>query len=225
MSFSEPFWEDLLQFIDERQVIPILGPELLQIQRDGKTVLLDRYLAQRLGERLAIPTDDLPEEGPLNQVICRYLHQSASNRRERIYSQLRLILNDLHLPVPEPLRQLAKIRHFNLYVSMTFDRLLRQALAEERGEEPEVIVYTPSAGEVRDLPCEASGLTRPTIFQLMGQIASTPDYTVTEEDTLEFLYAMHSGKRPTCCSTSCAVITCCSSAAATRTGWRGSSSG
>ncbi len=196
MNFSKPFWDDLLQFIDERHVIPVLGHELLQIEVDGEKCLLDRYLARKLGERLGVATDDLAEDTPINSVVCAYLNKSQLNRRERIYSQLRLITNELPIPVPESLRRLAQIRDFNLYVSMTCDGLLKRALQEERGEEPDQIVYSPSASEVQDLRRGAGALKRSTVFQLMGQVSSTPDYVVTEEDTLEFFCAMQSGKRP-----------------------------
>jgi len=33
--FDEDAWDDLLNYIEERRVIPIIGPDLLRVQTDG----------------------------------------------------------------------------------------------------------------------------------------------------------------------------------------------
>ncbi len=196
MSLPESSWDDLLQFIDEGRVIPIVGSELLRATNGNNELSFDCRLAHRLAERLEVAAEDLPEQGALNHVACLYLKKSTQNRRERIYSQLRLIINDVHVPIPEPLRKLAEIERFQLYVTMTADSLLRDALADVRKSEPDVIVYSPGSNDTSDLTSDMSHLKRPTVFHLLGRVSSTPDYVVTDEDTLEFLYALQSGDRP-----------------------------
>ena len=99
-------------------------------------------------------------------------------------------------PLPEPLRKLASVPFFDLFISVTFDSLLKQAIDEVRfaGESrTDVLAYTPST--VQDLPCEKSDLKRPVVFHLLGKLSASPDYVITEEDTLEFLYSMQSDSR------------------------------
>lgn len=197
MGLPESSWDDLLQFIDDGQVIPLVGRELLRVADGAESVSLDLYLARRLAQRLGVAADlpaDVQHGGALNQVVCVYLSQSVKNRRERVYSQLRQIMGEVHPPLPEPLLKLAGIQHFKLYVSLTPDALLHDALAAQRGGQPDVLAYTPAAGD--DLPCETARLPRPTVFHLLGRVSSTPDYVVTDEDLLEFLYALQSGRRP-----------------------------
>lgn len=193
---SQFFWDDLLEYVEDRRVIPILGPDLLSIRHPGGENLLLRFAAERLAERLSIPVDNMPENDGLNQVVCRYLEKGG--RREDVYPQLRRVMKDLQLPTPEPLKKLAQIRHFNLFVTMTFDLLLEQALNEERfGGAPktETLAYAPN--NVQDLPCEMAKLEHPTVYHLLGRLSASPDYAITEEDTLEFLYSMQSeAKRP-----------------------------
>jgi hypothetical protein len=190
------FWDDLLDYVEDGRVIPILGPDLLSIQQPGGEKLLLRFAAERLAERLSIPVVNMPQDDGLNQVVCRYLGKGG--RREDIYPQLRRVMKDLQLPTPEPLKKLAQIRHFNLYVTMTFDLLLEQALNEERfGGTPktETLAYAPN--NVQDLTCEMAKLERPTVYHLLGRLSASPDYAITEEDTLEFLYSMQAeAKRP-----------------------------
>jgi hypothetical protein len=190
------FWDDLLEYIEDRRVIPILGPHLLPIRHPGGEKLFLRFASERLAERLSIPVDEIPEEEGLNHVVCRYLE--AGGRREDVYPRLRTVMKDLVLPTPDPLKKLAQIRHFNLYVTTTFDLLLEQALNEERfGGAPKSATLAYSPNNVQDLPCEMANLDHPTVYHLFGRISSSPDYAITDEDTLEFLYAMQSeSKRP-----------------------------
>ena len=37
-TLDEEAWEDLLNFIEERRVIPIIGPELLQVETEERRV-------------------------------------------------------------------------------------------------------------------------------------------------------------------------------------------
>src|SRR5215218_5794324 len=117
---QSPFeWDDLLEYIDDRRVIPILGPELLRVTENGVETTLHSLLAQRLAKRLNLPAEALAAVNPLNQVVCRHLEKGG--QREDVYSRLRSVMKELQLPTPDPLRKLAQIRHFTLYVSTTFD--------------------------------------------------------------------------------------------------------
>ena len=197
MNISD-FWDDLLEDVEDGSVIPILGPDLLSIRQPEGEKLLGRLVAERLAERLSLPVDNMPEDAGLDQVVCRYL-ENPGNKKEDIYRQLRRVMTNLPLPTPEPLKKLAQIRHFNLYVTMTIDLLLEQALNEERfagASKSETLAYVPN--DVEDLPCEMAKLDRPTVYHLLGRLSATPlDYAITEEDTLEFLYSMQAeAKRP-----------------------------
>ncbi len=194
---QEFFWDDLLEFIEERRVIPIVGAELLTVpDGNGGEITLLGLLAQKLAERLHVGIEDYTGDDALHQVVCRHLQ--TGGRREEIYPRLRTLLKDLAPPVPPALRQLARIRHFNLYVTTTFDSLLAQALDEERfGGAPKTssLAYAPSHHQ--DLPPDARLAATPTVFHLLGRTSAAPDYVITEEDTLEFFSAMHlEAKRP-----------------------------
>jgi hypothetical protein len=160
----------------------------------GGSPSLHSYLAGRLSQRLNIDAGPLPAEGPLNHVISRYLQ--TGGRREEIYPRLRSIMKEAALDVPRPLRQLAGIADFTLFVTTTFDSLLERAINEARPATPaRAIIYSPNS--LQDLPCEARKLAGPTVFHLLGRLSATPDYVITEEDTLEFLCEMQSeAKRP-----------------------------
>jgi hypothetical protein len=194
---QEFFWDDLLEFIEERRVIPIVGAELLAVPDGaGGEISLVNLLAQKLAERLRVAADDYAGDNALHQVVCRHLQ--AGGRREEIYPRLRTLLKELSPPVPPALRQLARILHFQLYVTTTFDSLLAQAIDEERfggAAKTTSLAYAPSHHQ--DLPSEARQAASPIVFHLLGRASAAPDYVITEEDTLEFFAAMQSEpKRP-----------------------------
>ena len=190
-SLDEDGWDDLLSFIEEHQVIPIIGPELLEVETENGPRLLYDWLAEKLAAKLNIDTALLPQLYTLNDVVCWYL--SMRGRREDAYVRLRGILRDANFSVPRSLRKLAAITDFNLYVSTTFDTLLEQAINEARyggASTVEGIVYTPN--RVADLPSERCALQRPVVYQLFGRVAASPSYVISDEDMLEFICALQS---------------------------------
>jgi len=178
-------------------VIPIVGAELLTVPDGaGGEAPLMRILAQRLAERLRVPAEEFTGDDALHQVVCRYLQRGG--RREEVYPRLRNLLKELAPPVPAVLRELARIRHFDLFVTTTFDSLLAQALDEVRhGGAPRTTSLAYSPNHNQDLPAEARRGGAPTVFHLLGRMSASPDYVITEEDTLEFFTSMQSeSKRP-----------------------------
>jgi hypothetical protein len=184
-------WDDLLNFIEERRVIPIIGPDLLRVETGNGPRLLYEWLAEKLAARLSVDTTDLPKPVTLNDVVCCYLGQRG--RREEAYTRLRSIMREVELAPPAALRRLTQITDFDLFVTTTFDPLLEQAINLERfGGQPgtEVIAYAPN--RVADLPAERSQLTRPVVYHLFGRLSASPTYVVSDEDTLEFICALQS---------------------------------
>ena len=129
-TLDDDAWDDLLSFIEERRVIPIVGPELLLVATErGPRLLLD-WVAEKLAGRLNVNIAELPQPYTLNDVVCWFL--SARGRREEAYVRLRGIIKEANFEPPTALRRLAAITDFDLFVSTTFDPLLETAINLER---------------------------------------------------------------------------------------------
>ena len=190
-AFDEDAWDDLLNYIEERRVIPIIGPDLLRVQTDRGLRPLYEWLAEKLAVRLSVDTVGLPTPLTLNDVLCCYLGQRG--RREEAYTRLRSIMREVQFEPPLALRQLAQITDFDLFVTTTFDPLLEQAINLERygGQTTaDVIAYAPN--RVADLPVERDQLQRTVIYHLLGRLSASPTYVVSDEDMLEFICALQS---------------------------------
>jgi len=189
--FDEDAWDDLLNYIEERRVIPIIGPDLLHVQTDQGLMPLYQWLAGKLASRLSVDPAGLPQPLTLNDVVCSYLGQRG--RREEAYTRLRSILREVEFEPPAALRQLAQITDFDLFVTTTFDPLLERAVNLERyGGQPtaDVIAYAPN--RVADLPAERGQLQRTVVYHLLGKLSASPTYVVSDEDMLEFICALQS---------------------------------
>ncbi len=186
------FWDQLLQFIEDGRVVPVVGQDLLRVTIDGETTSLYGWLAEKLAEYLEVSAEDIPETGALHEVASRFLAQGGE--LEDIYPALKSLLPAAEkMAVPEPLLQLARIRPFKLFVSATFDPLLEMALNQVRfGGQPRTRVFAYSPNAVQDLDQPIEEMDRPVVFHLFGRLSAVPDYAVTDEDTLEFVHSLQS---------------------------------
>ena len=184
-------WDDLLNFIEEKRVIPIIGPELLKVETDSGPRLLYDWLAEKLAAKLNVDTALLPQPYSLNDVVC--WHAASRGRREEAYTRLRSILREATFAPPVALKQLAEIADLDLFVSTTFDGYLEQAINEARfggAQSTEVISYAPN--RIADLATERDQMTRPAVYHLLGRVSASPTYVISDEDTLEFVCALQS---------------------------------
>src|SRR5690349_24948300 len=190
-TLDDDAWDDLLDFIEERRVIPIIGPELLKVETETGPRLLYDWVAEKLAGKLNVDTNELPQPFNLNDVVCSFL--ASRGRREEAYTRVRSILRDATFQPPLALRQLAQITDFDLFVTTTFDPLLESAVNQERfqgAQSTEVITYSPN--RVADLPTERERLQRPVVYHLLGRLSASPTYVISDEDLLEFICALQS---------------------------------
>lgn len=191
----EEFWEELLAYIEERRVVPVIGPDLVTVPDGaGGRVPLASVLAQRLAEKLKVDLSLLPQQPTLNDVASQFV--ARGGRREEVYPKLRLILRDLNPEPPPELLQLAAIDGFDLFVTLTFDGLMLDALTRARAPQdarPLQLAFSPSRAE--DLPRDWMRTESPAVYHLMGKLSAAPEYAVTDEDVLEFVTSLQSEVR------------------------------
>lgn len=191
---QEEFWNDLLDYIQDRLVVPIIGSEFVMVQEGNRDVPLHCWLAQRLVADLELPIVKLPNGFDLHDTVSLNLRQGGE--RDELYAKIQRLLRNANLKPSESLRTLAGIPGFDLFVSLTFDSLLADALGATHmgaGSRAEQIAYSPST--VRDLPCPKAELRQPVVFHLLGRASASPDYVICDEDLLEFVHALQDKQR------------------------------
>jgi TIR domain len=190
-------WDDLIDFIDDGQVVPVIGPELLQTEVAGRQTSLYRLIAQRVAEKdkLQVAWHDFSE---LNDVVSAYLERPGS-LPDDLHPRVARVLKELAptFPVPTPLKKLAEIGKLNLFLSLTPDSLMARALDETRYRGAAVtrqIAFsinqsTSVQGDVQTAPNDDS----PVVFNLFGRAASGAAYAIHDEDVLEYIHRLVSG--------------------------------
>ena len=203
----EEFWEDLLAFIEDGRVLPVLGPELLTVDAGGAQTPLYRVVAERLLTRYGLAPASLPADAvlranhELNDAVC--VLAAAGRRIRDLYRPINDILQKLiaeQQAVLTPLRELASMRHFDLFATTTPDNLLVQTLDAVRFDgrrQTDEIEYAPKlpTDRRRDTP-EVPTSRYTAVFYLFGKADVSPFYAIHDEDVLEFAYTMQAGNGP-----------------------------
>jgi hypothetical protein len=185
-------WKRLVDKIHESNVVPIIGPRLL-VGPDGKS--LQEPIARRLLADCSQPADvPLPAFRELNEAVsllrvCCDPQDLYDQVNEAIRSVLRPPPPAPPIPVPTPIRQLAQITGFRLYVTLTPDDLLAECLKQRCAVNE--IVHSPNlpTSEGKDLPVDWQ--SRPGEVQLLylfGKSRSAPMFAIHDEDVLEYAH-------------------------------------
>ena len=193
-----PFaWERLVGLIAERKVVPVIGQDLLQVVTPLGEMPLYRFIALRAAERLGLDPPPADAANPLHAIATQHLDNHGDWLD--IYSTVAEIVGETEtFDAPPALANLAAIEPLSLFVTTTFDPLLQRALNRIRyggDDATRVLAFTP--GRTKDLPDATYDTTVATVFHLFGRYSISPEYAVTEEDTLEFMHLLQSDvKRP-----------------------------
>ncbi len=203
---SQEFWDDLLTFIEAGSVVPVVGPELHTVVTNAQEVPLYRAIAERLLHKYGLRGCEARNTGQNtgNQVILgphRELHDAVNalieDGRRRVvdfhrpvYDALRDLVPD-GAKIPTALSELAQITDFNLFVTTTFDDLLKRAIDSARPDSGQIqpIAYAPNlpGNRQHDLP-ELWSPSNPCVFHLFGQASPFSFFAIGEEDVLEYMY-------------------------------------
>jgi hypothetical protein len=204
---AEEFWEDLLDFIEDGRVIPVAGPELLLVKEGEEQVPLYRVVAERLLSKYGLSASALAdgqvlrEHHELNDAVC--VLARAGRRIKDLYRPVNDILARVlaeRTVDTEPLRQLAAIRHFDLFATATPDDLLARTIDAVRFDglkQTDEITYAPKlpTDRRRDLP-EVMSSKYAAVLYPFGKSDVSPFYAIHDEDFLEFAYTMQAGNGP-----------------------------
>jgi hypothetical protein len=192
---DDDFWDDLVAHVRQGVLIPITGPDLNVVVTDGVRHTLTELIAQELAKRYGL--DISPEQMTMGEAAAAFLRKRGRDEDERLYRVVNDIINQFDERPCEPLRELAAIMHFHLFVSTTPDRLLANAVNDVRFgglRRARELTFSPNQStseQARNLHAPAESDT--TVVRLFGQAASTPQYAVHDEDLLEWLHALLSG--------------------------------
>jgi hypothetical protein len=184
--FGDDQWDDLLDFVEQGKVIPIVGEASVTFSDEDRP--LYPWLATELAGRLSLPPEMLPDTPTVSSVA--QIHLAQGGERNQIYSRLHRILKDPALTPGATLRQLCEVEAFRLVLTTTFDPLLERAMDAAQngtGGRPLVAAFFPGASQ-KDLPARMADLHQKTLYHLLGRVSvAAGEFVALEEDLLDFL--------------------------------------
>ncbi|MBP7950655.1 MAG: toll/interleukin-1 receptor domain-containing protein [Verrucomicrobiales bacterium] len=178
---AERDWRNLLREIHARQVIPVVGPELVTVEENGQSVPLVQHLAPKLARQLNLSD---PDSFRSVSAAARAWLLGGGDRKE-VYDELRDLVDGLEVTPSPALLDLAAISDFHLYVCSSFDPFMVRALEQARpgfAAKSGSLAYHPT--KPADLPVTPGG---PMVYHIMGDYNTYPDFAVWDEDYMEFL--------------------------------------
>ena len=184
--FAERQWRNLLGDIHDGQVGIIVGPELAVGPDDSGRVTLYEHLAHELTQRLGVSAERLSPAASLLEVCNLYLQQPESDA-DNLHREVKDTLRNLRWPVPQPLQDLAAVTDLTLFVTMTVDSLLEDALNQVRygGERRTRVLTYSEKSQIQDVTGDFESAPHTTVFHLFGRLNASGDYALTEEKILE----------------------------------------
>ena len=195
ITVDEDIWDDVLAYIEEGTLVPVLGPDLLLVEHEERQVPLYRLVAEQLAKRYRLDVS-LSSDAELDQVVRAYLKRDPRASVSDLYRPIRDCLKGLSAKAPAPLAHLAQIRQLNLFASTTFDGLMVQALDEVRHAgvaDTAYLHFSPKLpADEQERISQRPPRSKPTVFALFGRTSASQDYAIHDEDVLEFLHALFS---------------------------------
>lgn len=190
MVMTDREWNKLVNLIVEGSVIPVLGPELLVVPENGQPTRLYDLWGSALAAQTQIAHPESARRWTIYDVANLLSQREFAND---VAFDIDEVVRLRSWPVPESLKNLARIQDFSLYITTTVDHLLYQALEEARqGTKVEQIKFTPrGVKSAIDRPNNFYLEKRPSVYYLFG--ASSPSdgtFAKTEDDLIEYSWSL-----------------------------------
>ncbi|GKS68513.1 hypothetical protein W03_05170 [Nitrosomonas sp. PY1] len=197
--FSDANWFSLKRSIGEGNVIPIIGPDALMVDYENQTLPFYRLITSDLLRIFQIEPQPeiLQHTWSLHKAVSIILAnkggQGIDQRIRREVSRLVAHYSNLVQPA-ESLRLLANLPIFTLFISLTPDNLLEQAMTDPHNiETTRVSIFSPrdASESLADLSLLRQG--ERGIFQMLGSCTNVGSgFAMHEEDALEYMFLLQS---------------------------------
>ena len=174
-------WDELLDFISDRQLTPILGKEIYKFKSDETLIPLDDYLSRQILESNHItyqPAFTLTK-------AVNFLVNDKKTKTMDIIRKLKSLVKEIHFEFPL-LTEFLGITDLNYYVNTgVYNNILESNLAEIRKQTATSINF--SVNEPFSDCDDLDRLRAPFVFNVFGSLFNTVDPALSEEDMLEYV--------------------------------------
>jgi len=173
-------WDELLDFITEKKLVPVLGKEMYAYREEGKIFPIDSFLSRKILELHKIndyTTSSLAE-------AVNYLEIEKRVKPMDIIRKLKSIVKEINFELPA-LDQFLKISDLSYFINTAvYNNVLEKIITDSR-RQPVTSINFSLNETFPDCP-EPDKLTSPFVFNVFGSLLNTVDPALSEEDMLEY---------------------------------------
>jgi hypothetical protein len=180
-TFSDQYdWDELLDFIAEKKLTPILGKEMYTFKDGDKHVPLDNYLSKTI---LALQKISDYEAATLSEAV-NYLEIEKKVKPMDILRKLKSVVKDIDFDLPV-LSEFLSIKDLNYFINTAvYNNVLEKKIFEGRRQKANSTNFSINE-PFSDCP-DIDKLTEPFVFNVFGSLLNNVDPALSEEDMLEY---------------------------------------
>lgn len=179
-------WELLMNAVDEKRVVPIIGENLIQVVTEDGRMNIREYVLAKLSPKLGVP--EFQNFSHVEDVI------RENNARTRnagdvtdIYYEIYEILKDAQICVPDFVVKMFSKCNFPLILTTSYANGLDKALQLPSSK---ICVYNKNMSS--DVSRTDILSSSSVLYYLFGKVGITKrSFKVTEDDLLEYLHCWH----------------------------------
>ena len=173
-------WDELLDFITDRQLTPILGKEMYKFKQDDLLMPVDEYLSKQI-----LGLNNVTDQAALTLTqAVNYLVNEKKVKTMDIIRKLKLMIKEINFEFPL-LSQFLSITDLNYYINTAvYNNVLENNLTTIRKQTATSINF--SINEPFSDCDDLDKLRVPFVFNVFGSLLNTVDPALSEEDMLEY---------------------------------------
>ena len=174
-------WDELMEFISDKKLTPIIGKEMYKYEEGGNLVPIDNYLCAQLLQSFKLA--DYPAATLADAVDL--LANKKLVKPMDIIRRLKSIVKDISFQFPL-LTELLSVNELDYFINTTvYNNVLEKKIYESRKEEASSINF--SINEPFTDCGNLEKLTEPFVFNVFGSLLNTVDPALSEDDMLEYV--------------------------------------
>lgn len=173
-------WDELLDFISDRQLTPIIGKEMYKFKENDILMPVDQYLSKQILESNRVT--DQPDLTLMQAV--NYLVNEKKIKTMDLIRKLKSMIKEINFEFPI-LTEFLGITALNYYINTAvYNNVLENNLAVIKKQTPTSINF--SINEPFSDSDDLERLQVPFVFNVFGSLLNTVDPALSEEDMLEY---------------------------------------
>lgn len=184
---NERNWERLLDAIENKRVVPILGENLIHVATESGNRDIRSYLLNNLSEQFS-EEQNIRDFSQIEIDIHKYNTKGDAGDETDIYYEIFQQLKEASVTLPDQVVKLFQICNFPLVLTTSYAPRINDVLGIS---ENNVKVYQKK--KESDISSMNHGLKNSTIlYHLFGKVnAVHKSFLVTDEDLLDYLHCWH----------------------------------